>query len=66
MDKFTTTTFTELKDKVVKKIVDNIKTGMTGDKETDANNRAEKKLGAATIKYINGKKPIKHKGKQLH
>jgi RHS repeat-associated protein len=65
-DKFMTTTFTDLQDKVIKKIGDNVKAGMTGDKETDANKRAEKKLGAGTIKYNNGKTAVKYKGKQLH
>lgn len=36
------------------------------DLEKDANDRAAKKLGAGTIKYNNGKTPIKYKGKQLH
>lgn len=67
-DKFMTTTFEELKTKVVGKIADNLKTGMDPKKkdlEKDANDRAAKKLGAGTIKYNNGKTPIKHKGKQL-
>ena len=58
-DKFMTTTFKDLQEKVVKKIGENIQKGMAGNKEDDANNRAAKKLGAGTIKYINRKKEIK-------
>lgn len=38
---------------------------MKGNKETDANARAAKKLGESTIQYNNGKKPITYNGKVL-
>jgi RHS repeat-associated protein len=58
-DKFMTTTFKDLHEMVVNKIGENIQKGMAGNMEDDANNRAAKKLGAETIKYINRKKEIK-------
>jgi RHS repeat-associated protein len=64
-DQFQKGTWQDAVGEVAKGIEKNIVNGMNGNKETDANKRAAKKLGENTIQYNNGKKQIIYNGKVL-